>query len=57
MFTKDIYEVCCSVQRKTQQSFLKSRGKGVAEENVTAKPNMTKLDGDNNTGLYQVLRK
>lgn len=41
-------------EKQNRVPVLKSRGKGVAEENVTAKPNMTKLDGDNDTGLYQV---
>lgn len=44
------------MQRKQNRAPApKNSGKGVAEGSVTAKANITKLDGDDNRGLCQVL--
>lgn len=42
--------------KKSRRKFLPSQssGEGVAEK-ITAKPDMTKLDGDNTTGLFRTL--
>lgn len=48
------YAALCK-EKQNRAPASKNSGKGVAEGSVTAKANVTKLDGDDNRGLCQVL--